>query len=295
MTLRLPNFICVGAQKAGTTTLFDVLRQHPDVFLPEQKETHFFYDDECYARGAEWYAQTYFARAGNAVCVGDITPEYLFWPSVPARIKETLGPDVRLVFMLRHPVDRAWSHYQMTRARGLESLDFEAALHAEADRLARDVQAVNHFSYMARSHYLEQVSRYMELFPRTNMHFMIFERDLAGGLAESMPRLLQFLGLPAVPVQTQLHSNEARAPRFPRLSRMLWMRGGLLKRLARMLLPPAARASISAYIQRYLQKDVVVRQGLDPVLRARLYEKHFRDEMRRLSQLTGVGLEHWER
>ena len=95
----LPNFLCVGTQKAGTSTLFEILRQHPDIFLPPEKETHFFYSDGNYAQGASWYKAAFYSDWAGQKVIGDITPEYMFRKNVPERIKATLGADVKIVFM----------------------------------------------------------------------------------------------------------------------------------------------------------------------------------------------------
>ena len=93
----LPEFILVGAAKAGTTSIFDVLSQHPGIFFPPVKELHFFDDDSCYERGREWY-ESNFAGASAGQIAGEATPSYMSYRAIPSRISETVGADIKLIF-----------------------------------------------------------------------------------------------------------------------------------------------------------------------------------------------------
>src|SRR5215216_7751234 len=130
----LPDFLVLGAQKAGTTALYAYLRRHPQIAGPSWKEVSFF--DRHYARGESWYRgnfpsrpATWLARrrAGAEPIVGEASPGYLFHPHAPQRVA-TLLPNVRLIALLRDPVDRALSHYHHELALGRESLSFEEAI-----------------------------------------------------------------------------------------------------------------------------------------------------------------------
>ncbi|MDH4171896.1 MAG: sulfotransferase, partial [Acidimicrobiia bacterium] len=103
-----PDFVCVGIEKCGTTSLHALLDQHPDVYLGRFKE-HFFFNRN-YDEGSAWYADRYSTWDGQKV-VGDITPSYFRHPQAYDRITETLGEDVRGILLVRHPLIRAWSHY----------------------------------------------------------------------------------------------------------------------------------------------------------------------------------------
>ena len=100
----LPNFICPGAQKSATTTLYEILKQHPDIYLPYKKELRFFSGDY-WDRGIDWYEQQYEDYDGEKI-VGDISPNYMRKQKIAERIYTTLGPDIKLLFMLRNPADR---------------------------------------------------------------------------------------------------------------------------------------------------------------------------------------------
>jgi len=200
-TLRpLPDFLILGAQKAGTTALYAYLRWHPQITGPSFKEVSFF--DRHYARGERWYrAHMPVSRRGK---VGEASPSYLFHPLAPERVARML-PNARLVALLRNPVDRAFSHYQHEVALGREELTFEEALAAEdrrmrgeVDRLLADPAYFSHswwnYTYAARGRYAEQLERWYAAFPREQLLVLLTD-DLANDTAATYGRVLEFLGV----------------------------------------------------------------------------------------------------
>ncbi|MDX1620818.1 MAG: sulfotransferase [Nitriliruptorales bacterium] len=162
----LPDFLIVGAQRAGTTSLFNYLSASPDIYPSAVKEIHFF--DNNYAKGRLWYRSFFPLGARSSTKrTGEATPYLLFHPSAPDRV-EAVIPDVHVIVLLRNPVDRAYSHYWFTRRRGLEPLRFEEAIEAEAERLegseavaASGVsRAHRQLSYLQRGRYVEQLPRW---------------------------------------------------------------------------------------------------------------------------------------
>jgi hypothetical protein len=127
----LPDFLVIGAQKAGTTALYAYLRWHPSIAGPFWKEVSFF--DRHWARGEAWYRGQFPLRSSGKV-VGEASPSYVFHPLAPKRVF-SLVPEVKLIVLLREPGDRAYSQYQHAVALGRETLSFEDALAAEDDRV----------------------------------------------------------------------------------------------------------------------------------------------------------------
>ncbi len=198
----LPDFIIIGVQKGGTSSLFRYLAQHPDLSMAYRKQLHFF--DRFWKKGEHWY-QACFDFSGRNKMVGEATPYYFFHPHVPARMKELL-PRVKLILMLRNPVDRAYSHYKMKRAQGHEpEADFERALELEEERTAREWEkmlrqpdyyslACRQFSYFRRSCYDEQLQRWLTHFDKSQMLIIRSERFFAQPMAE-LKRVYDFLGV----------------------------------------------------------------------------------------------------
>jgi hypothetical protein len=160
-------FIIAGVQKGGTTALFDYLGDEPGVSLSRVKEIHFF-DDEA----QDWAQPDYgayhanFAAFDSRAC-GEATPIYLYWPGSLERIA-AYNPDVRLIVMLRDPVERAWSHWKMEYARGAEARPFAWCIREGRQRLfaAEPWGFHREISYVERGFYGEQMARLLGLFPR---------------------------------------------------------------------------------------------------------------------------------
>ncbi|MEM1042736.1 MAG: sulfotransferase domain-containing protein [Bacteroidota bacterium] len=186
----LPDFLLIGAQKAGTTSLYHYLTQHPRVLPVHRKEVHYF--DIGYRRGLGWY-RSFFPTAREvqreAALTGEASPYYLFHPQVPARIRQDL-PDAKLIVLMRNPVDRAYSHYHHEVRKGYETLPFEEAVDREEERIAEETarlgadpayysQAHRSFSYLARGRYLEQLRPWIDRFGREQMLLLPGERMYA--------------------------------------------------------------------------------------------------------------------
>ncbi len=206
MPARLPDFLGLGTQKGGTTTLHQLLLQHPTVFLPTAKEVHYF--DLQPQETPDWYRQ-HFKQAKPDQCCGEITPFYLFHPGAPKRIQALL-PNVKLVVLLRDPVERALSQIFHARRHGFENLTPAEAIAAESERLASgDLVSLQKHSYLARSRYLEQLDRYETLFPPTQL--LVLQSEALFRQPQTIWNTLQcFLGLPTIPLPTLPVANAGK-------------------------------------------------------------------------------------
>jgi hypothetical protein len=181
----LPNFLIVGALRSGTTSMARYLGSHPDVFVAPQKEVRYF--DRNFERGIDWYARQFSGVAGESA-VGEATPTYMYEELARERMREKL-PEARLIAVLRNPVDRAYSHYWLNRATGIETLGFAAALDLEARRLDRGEAR---YAYADRGRYLRYLRRVGDLYHRGSLLSILFEdlRDRPEGTYRSVCRFL---------------------------------------------------------------------------------------------------------
>jgi hypothetical protein len=238
----LPSALIIGAQRSGTTSLFNYLAQHPDVLPPLGKEIHYF--DLHYARGLRWYRGRFpFSHRLRAPAMTvDASPYYLPHPLAPERAAQLL-PDVKLVAVLRNPVERAFSHYQHEVRDGRESLSFVEAIDREAERLAGEEERLqrepgyyshNHhrFSYTRRGRYVDQLRRWARHFPRSSFLVVQSERLFREPAFESA-RVYRFLGL-------RPHALE----RYTAFYQGKYERG----------LPPDLRARLSTYFEPHNQE-----------------------------------------
>jgi hypothetical protein len=207
-----PTFLLIGAQKAGTTSLHRYLSDHPAVLTASVKEVRYF--NRFYARGDEWYrahfplalrARAIVRTTGVAAQIGEASAVYLFDPRVPARA-HAFDAGLRLISVLRDPVERAYSHYQMEIRWGRETLPFDEAIAREEEELpALLARAVAHpldtsdggfpRSYLARGRYAEQLERWLAFFPRQQL-LILTSDELLADPARVVRSVERFLDLP---------------------------------------------------------------------------------------------------
>jgi len=201
---QLPDFLIIGAQKCGTTSLFHYLSQHPDIEMPETKEIHYF--DLNYKKGTEWYKNNFpKKKLFGKKLTGEATPYYLFHPLVSQRVYKHLSK-VKLIIMLRNPVDRAYSQFIHERKLGIEDLSsFEDAITLEYSRIDDDEKklitgeiehsnAFQHFSYISRGLYFKQISSWLKYFSLKKMYFVKSE-DFFTNPEKELVDIYNFLGV----------------------------------------------------------------------------------------------------
>jgi hypothetical protein len=202
-----PDFLIVGVMKGGTTSLFRYLAQHPDVLPPFRKEIKYF--DCNYFEGPAWYGAHFPLRTkftDGTKLTGEATPYYIYHPTAHERIASAL-PQIKIIIILRNPIDRAYSHYQHMVRVGREPLNFEDAIAAEPERLAGEAEKVAvdpryptykhlQYSYLSRGDYLPQIQRWHSLFPKERM-LILRSEDLYQEPAATMEQTQAFLGLKA--------------------------------------------------------------------------------------------------
>lgn len=202
----LPNFIIIGVQKGGTSSLFNYLLQNPNILPGYKKEVKFF--DGNHHKGLDWYRYNFplmTQMEEPLVQTGEASPSYVFHPLVPQRIKEAL-PNIKLVLLLRNPVARAYSHYQGNLRKGHEALSFEEAIEQEQSRLEGEKEAIIAdqqypmykylvYSYLARGRYIEQIRNWLKTFSLEQI-LLLRSEDLFNNPQEVYTRVLAFLGLP---------------------------------------------------------------------------------------------------
>jgi hypothetical protein len=196
--LRLPDFLIGGAPRSGTTWLYWLLDRHPATFMakPVSPEPKFFLVDHLYAKGLPFYASSWFADADPGVVVGEKSTDYLESAAAAERIAADL-PDVKLVFILREPVDRAYSNYLWTRMNGIETEDFATALKLEEERertLPERWRFARPFSYFSRGLYADLLEPYLRRVPRDRLLLLKFN-DIVDAPERLAVRLQRFLGI----------------------------------------------------------------------------------------------------
>lgn len=294
----IPDFMIVGAAKSGTTSLYQNLNSHPDVLMATPKEPLFFEDE--YERGINYYRSRYFREYSGQSRVGEARVANLFLPFVPARIKQQL-PDVKLIAILRNPVDRAYSHWWMKVCAGLERLSFDQAIDDNLQRIesgidfsgesgemlwrtriARNASArVDWRVYVDAGYYARQLKRFFLLFPMDQIKILYFD-DLVRYPKQVFAEIAAFLDLDPRGLPTQFtRENAAFSPvSLP-----------LLKLDRTLRLSKWIPKEISGFI-----KEALIRYKSVPKMnqnsRDRLVE-HFHPENEALEKLLGRSFSSW--
>ena len=207
-----PTYLVIGAQRSGSTSLHDYLAANPAVLTSVVKEVHYFH--RYYEKGPYWYRSRFplvlrrrwvRRRTGTVPPIGEATPDYLFDPRAPARV-HAFDSRMRLIAVLRDPVERAFSHWRMEVRHGLEALSFEDALDREEEELDAGLERLSRTegyvdeafsrSYTARGRYAEQLERWLELFPEEQL-LVLSSEELLADPASTLEHVWTFLGVPA--------------------------------------------------------------------------------------------------
>lgn len=191
------DFVVGGAQKGGTTALDFFLRKHPKICMANRKEVHFFDSDTLFMKKYENILDYYhsFFKNKNISCLsGETTPIYMYWYRAPQRVWE-YNPAMKWILILRNPILRAFSHWNMEFSRGNEKLDFFDAILNERERCRKALPFQHRiFSYVDRGFYSEQIRRIWHFFPKSQV-LVLKNDDLKGRLDYSMSRVFAFLGI----------------------------------------------------------------------------------------------------
>ena len=204
------DFLICGAQKGGTTALSAYLWQHPEICMAEKKEVHCFDSENFFRSGQPDFSayHSHFNRQPSHKLAGEATPIYMYWRDAPQRIWK-YNADMKLIVVLRNPIERAYSHWNMERARGADSLSFWDAIHSEELR-CRETLPYQHriYSYIDRGFYLEQLRRLWFFFPKKQV-LILRNEDLRKTPRDVMAMVAEFLGVtPIQPMEVlDVHSQ----------------------------------------------------------------------------------------
>lgn len=291
----LPNFLVIGAFKSGTNSLYHYLEAHPQVFMCPVNEPSFFAFEGKKMGGGRWaegvvtdfedYKNLFIGAAGKSA-VGEVSPTYLVSPEAPGRIRHYL-PDVSLIAILRHPVDRAYSQWQMEVRQGNEKTgDFAEAI--KTVKVVSDGSARRRF--IAGSLYFQLLQKYYDLFDPSQMCVLLFDR-LSTDREGLVKKLYGFLNVDSsfVPENINVRFNEGGGVPRSRMGGFLLQK--FLPTLSgiKSLVPQGLRESFARGVRRQL---LAKPPELAPELRAEL-SVFFKDDILRLQDLIHEDLSSW--
>jgi hypothetical protein len=315
------GFLVIGAPKAGTTSLFEYIRLHPQIHMPAEKEVYFFNIDRNYRRGLAWYLNTVLRHAPPGSVCGEATTEYMSGAPytddesdpalgsidraaleevIPRRIKQAL-PEVKLICVLRDPVKRAYSHYRMMVLSRVESRSFEETVDQLIDPVALErtrVARTRTNGYIVNGEYARLLAGFLRVFPREQLE-VIFSDELAERPAETLANLFEFVGVAHDFVPDNVNTRYRAAavkPRIPGLNLVAWQANMARVAQARALwhaLPTKVRDLIdSAYnvanyrVEMWNAWRGTVSEDIEPAVREQLIA-HYRADSEALAEMLG--------
>ena len=295
--MRKPDFFIVGAPKSGTTAMCTYLKQHPEIFMPEKKESHFFGTDlnsPMFIRDKEIYLSL-FSKAKDERRVGESSVWYLYSKKAASEIKE-FSPSASVIIMLRNPVDMLYSQHSQFLYNGNEDIAcFEEALNAEQDRrrglrIPPGVHFVESLFYRETIKYTEQVQRYFNIFGRENVHIIVYD-DFKNNVAKVYRECLCFLGVTG-DFQPEFKTiNPNKRVRSNTLRNFLQNPPQIVKSLGKALVPRDLQQKLGKKLTS-LNIKYESRPPIDTELKRKL-QAEFTPETERLSELLRRDLTHW--
>lgn len=298
-----PNFLVLGAAKAGTSSLCHYLGQNPEVFIPEVKEPIFF--DAEYHKGLDYYWHRYFAGWSGEPAVGEGRVFNLCLPFVPSRIKESL-PEAKLIAVLRHPVDRAYSHWWHRFSYRDEDLPFGEAIQKNFERIANGIlfegdegarvwqeglvhphaMATTYRLYLDVGLYAQHIRRYRDLFSPTQLKVLFYE-DLRSDPQALVRDIWEFLG-----VRTDVELLDIDPQNTARTTRRSWLESQMGKILPGRDLLGITPKPFKRPASWLFREKSAVQPPMDPNMRQALID-YYRQANRELEPLVGRDLSAW--
>jgi len=297
--ITLPDFLLIGAAKSGTTSLFEYLNTHPEIFVPAKKELFYFsfgnkqpkYSNKNFLSMITWKTKDYLSEFINTEdrIIGECSTSYLYTSKTTIENIENLygplAPDLKIIVILRNPIDRAFSHYTHLVRNGLEKLSFEEAI-LEQNILARKNEIWG-FDYLEYGKYATQLAPFLQFFPKTKV--FLFE-DLKKP-EQLLEELKAFLELKSSFLPTEIKTfNPSGIPKHKRALSIL--RNKKLKRLVRSLAPESLTFRLKVIRDQWMSKTMT-RVHMNHETK-KMLTGYYSDEIDKLAKLLNRSLDHWK-
>ncbi|MEM9773219.1 MAG: sulfotransferase [Chloroflexota bacterium] len=290
-----PNTLVVGAPRCGTTSIFQYLRQHPDIYLPVRKELHYFtyqrLQENCNGPGDMGVLETlcetkeeyfsHYKQVQNEKIICEISPSYLYYSDISQRLKAELG-DIKIIVSLRDPVEKAYSQYMHLVRLNLEELDFYSALIQEKDRANKNWGDI--WRYAESSLYADRVSDYIKMFGQENVHVTFLENFIQDPV-NAIQRIFQFLEVDTELIPDMRVYNKSGKPRS-KIVGQFFARPNPLKNLIKGVVPEKIRVPLRLAI---LNWNSLEKEEISPEAKA-LLMAYFREDTAKLEGLLGYPM-----
>ncbi len=285
------DFMCIGVQKGATTSIHQILKQHPQIFLPNVKEVLFFDRDENFEQGISWY-QEHFKEAKSTQTIGEVCPSYIYDAKAPKRIYD-YNPNIKLILILRNPADRAFSQYKMRVGRGDEKRRFEDAVKTELQKIKNNEDYPLPEHYIARGFYDKQIIRYFELFDKKNILILLFKKDFLDNKKETIKKILDFINVDSsvsLPLNIKATPDVNWKSQF--LNKIL-NTANPINQFAKKIIPSKkTRLKIKYFFSNFNQKATASKLELEEI-RPFLINEVYKESILNLEKLIDKDLSNW--
>lgn len=298
------DFVCIGAQKAGTTKMHEIFKNHESVYLPEEKEAHFFEIEELYTKGTNYFFNTFYNNFSNQQIAGLFDPNLQLDKLYVKRIIDEF-PKIKIIFILRDPVTRAYSHYKMSKLRGFETTEFIESLELERNRLENPKEYYkgyktktkghfekNHYGYIYRGLYYELLKFLKENMKDDNFKIILFE-DLIDNLDEISNSICDFLNIPHFEYKLdKSKSNESRVLRFKWINSVI--KKSFFSKLIKAFISQRTRRRIKRSINKINSKKSISKNELTQDTKKMIFGKYFENEINKMELDFNLDLKNWK-
>ncbi len=267
----LPNFLIIGAPRAGTTWIQKNIKDHPDIFMPAEKELHFFNNN--YDKGIEYY-ENFFKGVKNEKAIGEATPDYLHIEKVPERIHHDLGSNLKFIISLRNPVDRVYSRFWNAKSKykANKYLSFEEKINQKPE-------------FIEEGYYFKNINRYLKYCKPDQFLFLLYE-DIKNDPDAFLKKIYNFLEIDPSYQSSIQNAKINSASSKPNLgkSRALFYSSKVVKRLG--------LKNLAYSIEKM---NMIEYPEMNPETKKWLTNEVYKEENLKLQNLTGINLEHWNK
>ena len=289
--MSLPNYILLGAAKSATTSIYDILKQHQEIFAPKFKEPHFFDFDENFSKGLDWYSTTYYKNVKKEKVVFDFTPTYLYFSNCAERIHKSFGSNIKFIVLIRNPVDRAYSHYNHSVRDGFENLEFKSALEGENSRLLKyrtdnNILSEIRCSYISQGLYFKMLSAYLKYYDLDNFLIINFDDEIIKNSKLASNKLSDFLSLDLTGLDFTIHSNKSGKSKN-KLIQNLILSDNYFRKILKKIVPQKSKQIIRNKIKN-LNKEDFKYPALVHAEKQFIFKKYFQEDTYKLEKFLKI-------
>ena len=285
--IKLPNFLCVGTSKTGTTSMYFILKQHPEIYLNDKIKESFFFCRN-YKKGISHYKKL-FEDVKNEKAIGEIAPSYLFEAN-PEHLQKHLGNNIKLIFIFRNPATRAFSHYKMMTRKLREKRTFNEIVKTE---IQGGITNILYTNYVHKGFYDILLQKYLNVFDKKNMLFLIYETDINKNIEQTYYKIQKFLNVNPIKLDTNIRMMPGVKITNKNFDKLL-NTANPINQFAKKIIPSRkARALIKQFLTKNSHVNTNIRKNKLKKLKPYLINDIYKQSILNLEKMIDKNLSIW--